>query len=103
LVIDGPINGTIFRAYVEQFLAPTLQSGDIVMLDNPRPVRRGGLSAHKVDGVRQAIEAAGASLAYLPSYSPDLNPIEQLFTTLKALLRKAAERSIPDLWGLIPS
>jgi transposase len=93
LVIDGPINGTIFRAYVEQCLAPTLEPEDIVVMDN--------LSAHKVDGVRQAIEAVGASVAYLPSYSPDLNPIEQLFAKLKALLRKAAERSIPDLWNRI--
>ncbi len=95
LVIDRPMNGTIFLAYVEQCLAPTLVPGDIVIMDN--------LSAHKVEGVRQAIEAAGASVAYLPSYSPDLNPIEQVFAKLKALLRKATERSISALWDRIGS
>jgi transposase len=93
LVVDGPINGSIFRAYVEQCLAPTLEPEHFVVMDN--------LSAHQGDGVRQAIEAAGASVAYLPSYSPDLNPIEQLFAKLKALLKKAAERSIPDLCNRI--
>ena len=92
-VIDRPMNGAIFRAYVEQCLAPTLTPGDIVVMDN--------LSAHKVEGVRQAIEATGAMLLYLPPYSPDLNPIEQVFAKLKALLRKAAERSIPALWDRI--
>ena len=92
-VIDKPMNGTIFRAYVEQCLAPTLRPGDIVIMDN--------LPAHKVDGVRQAIEATGAMLLYLPPYSPDLNPIEQAFAKLKALLRKAAERSVPALWDRI--
>lgn len=95
LVVDRPMNGTIFLAYVEQCLAPTLVPGDIVIMDN--------LSAHKVEGVRQAIEAVGASLAYLPSYSPDLNPIEQVFAKLKTLLRKAAERSISALWDRIGS
>lgn len=92
-VIDKPMNGTIFRAYVERCLAPALSPGDIVVMDN--------LSAHKVDGVRQAIEATGATLLYLPPYSPDLNPIEQVFSKLKALLRKAAERSVPALWDRI--
>lgn len=90
LVIDGTMNGEIFRAYVEQFLAPTLSPGDIVVMDN--------LGSHKVAGVRQAIEAKGARLLYLPPYSPDLNPIEQAFAKLKALLRKAAARSIEALW-----
>jgi transposase len=94
-VIDGPMNGNAFLAYVEQILAPTLTPGDIVVLDN--------LSAHKVAGVRQAIEAAGARLLYLPPYSPDFNPIEQLFAKLKALLRKAAERSVDALWSRIAS
>lgn len=94
-VIDGPMNGNAFLAYVEQILAPTLKSGDIVVLDN--------LGAHKVPGVREAIEAAGAMLLYLPPYSPDFNPIEQLFAKLKALLRKAAERSVDALWHRIAS
>src|SRR5512132_1303101 len=92
-VIDGPMNGNAFLAYVEQILAPSLTPGDIVVLDN--------LSAHKVPGVREAIEAAGAKLFYLPPYSPDFNPIEQLFAKLKALLRKAAERSVTGLWNRI--
>jgi len=92
-VIDGPMNGNAFLAYVEQVLMPTLKPGDIVVLDN--------LSAHKVPGIREAIEAAGAKLLYLPPYSPDFNPIEQLFAKLKALLRKAAERSVEGLWNRI--
>lgn len=92
-VIDGPMNGNAFLAYVEQILAPSLKPGDIVVMDN--------LSAHKVPGVRQAIEAAGARLLYLPPYSPDFNPIEQLFAKLKALLRKAGERSVAGLWSRI--
>jgi transposase len=92
-VIDSPMNCLIFRAYVEQFLVPTLKPGDIVVMDN--------LAAHKVEGVREAIEAAGATLRYLPPYSPDLNPIEQVFAKLKALLRKAAERSVQALWNRI--
>ena len=95
LVLDGPINGPAFKAYVEQFLAPALSPGDVVVLDN--------LAAHKVDGVHQAIAAAGASLLYLPPYSPDLNPIEQLFAKLKALLRKAAARTKDALWTAIGS
>jgi transposase len=90
-VIDGPINGEIFRAYVEQFLVPTLAAGDIVVLDN--------LGSHKAEAVRAAIHAAGAKLLYLPPYSPDLNPIEQVFAKLKALLRKAAARTVRTLWA----
>ena len=93
LVIDGAMNGETFRAYIEQFLAPTLAHGDIVIMDN--------LSGHKVAGVREAIEARGASLIYLPPYSPDLNPIEQAFAKLKALLRKAAPRTVESLWTVI--
>jgi transposase len=92
-VIDGPMNGNAFLAYVEQILAPSLAPGDIVVMDN--------LSAHKVLGVREAIEAAGARLLYLPPYSPDFNPIEHLFAKLKALLRKAGERSVEGLWNRI--
>ena len=90
---DGVINGEIFLAYVEQFLAPALRPGQIVVMDN--------LPAHKVAGVREAIEAADAELRYLPAYSPDLNPIENLFAKLKAMLRKAAERNVDDLWDRI--
>ena len=93
MVIDQAMNGEIFKAWVEQCLAPTLSPGDIVMMDN--------LPAHKVKGVRDAIEARAAKLVYLPAYSPDLNPIEQLFAKLKAMLRKAAERSIDGLWRRI--
>ncbi|MEN8198121.1 MAG: IS630 family transposase [Pseudomonadota bacterium] len=92
-VVDRPMNGDIFKAYVEQCLAPTLTPGDIVIMDN--------LAAHKVAGVREMIERTGASLCYLPPYSPDFNPIEQAFAKLKALLRKAAARTIPDLWDTI--
>jgi transposase len=92
-VFDGAINGTRFLAYVEQALAPTLRPGDIVVLDN--------LRAHKVNGVRAAIEAAGAELLYLPPYSPDLNPIEPAFAKLKALLRAAAKRTVDALWHAI--
>ena len=89
-VIDGPMNGTIFLAYVEQCLAPTLDRRDVVIMDS--------LPADKVAGVTDAIEAVGATAFYLPPYSPDLNPIEQVFSKLKALLRKAAERTVPKLW-----
>ena len=85
-VLDGPINGEAFLAYVEQFLAPTLKRGDIVVLDN--------LGSHKGKAVRRAIRAAGARLFFLPPYSPDLNPIEQVFAKLKTLLRKAGERTV---------
>jgi transposase len=93
LVVDGAMNGDIFRAYVEQVLAPTLKPGDVVILDN--------LSSHKVTGVREAIEARGAILIYLPPYSPDLNPIEQAFAKLKALLRKIAARTVSRLWDAL--
>jgi transposase len=88
-VFDGPMNAECFRAYVEQCLVPTLQPADIVILDN--------LSSHKVAGIREAIEAVGAHVRYLPPYSPDLNPIEQLFAKLKAALRKAAARTVEVL------
>jgi len=94
-VVDGPINGVIFRAYVEQFLVPQLRTGDVVVLDN--------LGSHRARAIRDAILAAGARLAFLPPYSPDFNPIEQLFAKLKALLRKAAERSVDALWNRIAS
>lgn len=93
LVLDGAINGRSFRAYIEQFLAPTLTSGDIVVADN--------LGSHKVAGVREAIEARGASLWFLPAYSPDLNPIEQVFAKLKTLVRKAEPRTRETLWKTI--
>lgn len=93
LVFDGPINAQVFEAYVEQFLAPTLRPGDVVIMDN--------LSSHKGPKVRAMIEAAGASLRYLPPYSPDFNPIEKAFAKLKALLRKAAERTVEGLWSAI--
>ena len=93
MVLDGPINGVWFQAYVEQVLVPELRPGDIVMMDN--------LGSHKGAGVRAAIEAAGARLAYLPPYSPDFNPIENAFAKLKALLRKAAERTVDGLWNRI--
>ena len=92
-VIDGAMDGPTFLAYVEQVLVPTLDKHDIVFMDN--------LRTHKVDGVRQAIEAAGATLRYLPAYSPDLNPIEQAFAKLKTALRKGAARTVKALWKLI--
>lgn len=93
LVLDGPMNGAAFLAYTEQFLAPTLQPGDVVVMDN--------LGAHKVAGIAEAIRTAGASVLYLPPYSPDLNPIEQAFSKLKALLRAAAARTKEALWTTI--
>jgi transposase len=93
MVLDGPMDGPAFLAYVEQVLAPTLAPGDIVVLDN--------LPAHKPAAVREALRAAGAELRYLPPYSPDLNPIEMAFSKLKALLKKAAARTIDDLWRVI--
>lgn len=92
-VLDGPIDGLQFLAYIEQMLAPTLLPGDIVVMDN--------LASHKVKGVRAAIEAAGTQLLYLPSYSPDLNPIENIFAKIKAFLRKRAQRTIGALWDTI--
>lgn len=93
LVLDGPMDGDSFRAYVGQVLVPTLKAGDIVIMDN--------LPSHKVVGIREMIEAAGAKLLYLPPYSPDLNPIEQVFAKFKALLRKAAARTLDALWRAI--
>lgn len=87
------MNGAAFLAYIETYLCPTLRPGDIVVADN--------LSCHKVAGVRAAIEAVGATLRYLPPYSPDLNPIEKMFSKLKALLRKAAKRTVETLWAEI--
>lgn len=92
-VLDGPINGQAFRAWVEQMLAPELRAGDIVVMDN--------LASHKVAGVQAAIESTGAQLRYLPPYSPDLNPIEQVFAKLKTLLRKTAARTVEALWSAL--
>ena len=94
-VFDGPINGESFRAYVEQILVPTLAPGDIVVIDN--------LGSHKSKAVRTAIRAAGAKLFFLPPYSPDLNPIEQVFSKLKSMLRKAQERTVENVWRRIGS
>ena len=93
LVLDGPINRRAFEAYIAQFLVPELRPGDIVIMDN--------LSSHKGPAVRVMIEAVGATLLYLPPYSPDFNPIENAFAKLKALLRKAAERTVEGLWNTI--
>ena len=95
MLLDGPMNGPAFLAYAEQVLAPELRPGDVVVMDN--------LPAHRISGVREAIEKVGARLLFLPPYSPDFNPIEQLFAKLKAFLRKAAERSIDGLWSHIAS
>ena len=92
-VIDGPMNGVAFLVYVREVLVPTLRPGDLVVMEN--------LPSHKVEGVRAAIEAAGARLWFLPPYSPDLNPIENAFSKFKACLRKAAARTIPELWDAI--
>ena len=92
-VLDGPINGDAFLAYVEQVLVPTLAPGDVVVMDN--------LGSHKSDKVRAAIRKAGARLLFLPPYSPDLNPIEQVFAKLKTLLRKAEERTVEAVWKRI--
>jgi transposase len=92
LTIEGPINGPLFLGWVEQHLGPALKPGDIVVMDN--------LSSHKVTGVREAIEAVGAELRYLPPYSPDLNPIELAFAKFKKLLRDGAERTVDKLWDL---
>jgi transposase len=93
MVLDGPMTGEWFLAYVEQVLVPTLRPGDIVILDN--------LAAHRSASARVAIEAVGARLLFLPPYSPDLNPIENAFAKLKALLRKAAARTVEQLWAAI--
>jgi transposase len=93
LVLDGPMDGECFLAYVEQVLTPSLSAGDVVVMDN--------LPAHRVSGIKTAIEGARAKLLYLPPYSPDFNPIEQVFAKLKAHLRKAAARTVDDLWAAI--
>jgi transposase len=93
MVLDGAVNGDWFEAYIAQVLVPELKPGDIVVMDN--------LSSHKRGAVRERIEAAGANLLFLPPYSPDFNPIEKAFAKLKALLRKAAERTVSGLWDLI--
>jgi transposase len=93
LVVDGAVNGDLFVAYVEQVLVPTLQAGDVVVLDN--------LSSHKRVAVREAIEQAGCTLWYLPPYSADLNPIELAFSKLKALLRREGERTVEGLWTFL--
>ena len=93
MVLDGPINGDWFEAYVAQVLVPELRPGDVVIMDN--------LSSHKRASVQVLIEAAGATLRFLPPYSPDFNPIEKAFSRLKAMLRKAGERTVSGLWSLI--
>lgn len=93
MVLDGPMHGAAFVAYVEQVLVPTLKPGDIVIMDN--------LPAHKPIAVCEAIEKAGATLKFLPPYSPDFNPIEMAFSKLKAILKKAACRTIDELWNVI--
>lgn len=93
MVLDGAMHGAAFHAYVEQVLVPALKPGDIVVMDN--------LPAHKAADVRQAIEAAGAELRFLPPYSPDFNPIEMAFSKFKAFLKSSAARSVDDLWGAI--
>ena len=93
MMLDGPINGDAFQAYVDQVLVPELKPGDVVIMDN--------LGSHKGPQVRRAIEAAGASLRYLPPYSPDFNPIENAFAKMKAHLRKAATRTVDALWASI--
>jgi transposase len=91
MVMDGAINGKLFLVYVEQILVPTLHEGDIVILDN--------LSSHKVSGVKEAIESVGAKVVYLPAYSPDFNPIENVFAKLKTLVRKLKLRKVDELWN----
>ena len=93
MVLDGPVNSTWFEAYVGQILVPELRRGDVVIMDN--------LSSHKRASVRAMVEAAGATIMFLPPYSPDFNPIEKAFARLKAMLRKAAERTVTGLWDLI--
>lgn len=93
MVLDGAMNGPAFVAYVEQVLVPTLRPGDVVVMDN--------LSTHKLSAVREGIERAGAELRFLPPYSPDFNPIEMAFSKIKTRLRKAAARTLPDLWEAI--
>lgn len=92
-LLDGPMDGDCFLAYLDQVLVPTLQAGDLVVMDN--------LAAHKIEGVRERIEAAGATLLYLPPYSPDFNPIELWFAKLKALLRTARRRTVDEVWTTV--
>ena len=92
LVVDGAINGALFKGWVEQHLVPTLQPGDLVVMDN--------LACHKVAGIRQAIEKANAEVCYLPPYSPDLNPIETVFSKFKWLVRSQSRRTVDALWTL---
>lgn len=93
MTLDGAMDGEMFVAWTEQRLVPTLRRGDIVFMDN--------LSSHKVDGVEEAIKAAGAIVRYLPPYSPDLNPIEQVFAKLKSILRRWKPRNLKTLWKAI--
>jgi transposase len=93
MVVDGAINGDLFRVYVQKVLVPELRRGDVVIWDN--------LASHGVTGVRSAVEQAGCQLLFLPPYSPDLNPIESAFSKLKYLLRKAAERTVEGLWTTV--
>ena len=95
MVIEGAMSGEIFLAYVEQCLVPTLRRNDIIVMDNYR--------AHKVPGIREAIEKVRATVRYLPKYSPDLNPIEMPYSKFKALLRKVAARTVPGLYRTIPA
>ena len=95
MVLDGPMTGARLLAYVQQVLSPTLRRGDVVILDN--------LPAHKIASVREAVEAAAARLLFLPPYSPDFNPIENAFSKLTALLRKAAARTVDGLWKAVAS
>jgi transposase len=95
MVVEGAMNGDIFRAYIEQCLVPTLRRGDIVVMDN--------LQVHRVPGVGEAIEAVGATLRYLPKYSPDLNPIEMAYSKFKALARKLAKRTAPGIYRAVRS
>jgi transposase len=92
-LLDGPMDGDAFLAYLDQVLAPTLRAGDIVVMDN--------LAAHHVEGVQERIEATGAQLWYLPPYSPDLNPIELWFAKLKGLLRALRRRTVEDVWQAV--
>lgn len=92
-LLDGPMDGDCFLAYLDQVLVPTLQAGDLVVMDN--------LAAHKIKGVRERIEAAGATLLYLPPYSPDFNPVELWFAKLKALLRTARRRTVEEVWSTV--
>lgn len=92
-LLDGPMDGAAFRAYVEQLLAPTIKRGDIVFMD--------GVRLHQVEGVEEAIEARGASVYKLPAYSPDFNPIEQLFAKVKSVMRKIAARTVPHIYKAI--